>query len=291
MRRKQNNMKILYSGIYSDEKIIDKIMKSNIAIPFAQQKLEKMIISGLINNDDCEQLTVLSTIPVVRYPKYNKILINEKNYIEGKLKIKYVKFINLPVIKQISELFSILFNVLKWKEKAENKIILIYGTNPIKTIPFIMFRRLKKYKIVPIVTEIDKLRKFNEDTFLSKAKRKIFVMLSTLVQNSFDGYILICEAMNELINHDKKPYCVMEGMILDKKDKDDILRYKDRENIVMYAGTLDKKYGIDTLVQAFERINNPKYNLYIYGDGDYKEELVKKAKMNSNIKYRRNYSK
>ena len=83
----------------------------------------------------------------------------------------------------------------------------------------------------------------------------------------------------------------MEGMILDKKDTDDILSYKDRENIVMYAGTLDKKYGIDTLVQAFERINNPKYNLYIYGDGDYKEELVKKAKMNSNIKYRRNCSK
>lgn len=280
-------MEILYSGIYSEQRILNNIMENNMAIPFAQQKLEKMIIFGLINNNNCEQLTVLSTIPVSRYPKYKKIFINEKELKNGKLQIKYIKFINLPVIKQISELVSTFYNILTWKAINKEKVVIIYGTNPIKTIPFIMCRKLKKYKIVPIVTEIDKLRNFKENGILSKIKKNIFIMLSTLVQNSFDGYILICESMNELINHKKKPYCVVEGMICEEKKENDIVKYKDRENIIMYAGTLNRKYGIDYLVEAFESINNKTYSLVIYGDGDYKDELIKKTKLNCNIVYRR----
>ena len=52
----------------------------------------------------------------------------------------------------------------------------------------------------------------------------------------------------------------------------------------MYAGTLYKKYGIDTLIEVYEQLDTD-YELWIMGAGDYEEEIKKKAESNPMIKF------
>ncbi|WRK53689.1 hypothetical protein SD457_00660 [Coprobacillaceae bacterium CR2/5/TPMF4] len=53
----------------------------------------------------------------------------------------------------------------------------------------------------------------------------------------------------------------------------------------MYTGTLAKIYGIEYLVKGFIKAKVLNSELHIYGDGDFKNELIDLCKKNSNIKY------
>lgn len=280
-------MKILYKGIFCEEEIVKKVLETNNYFPFAQQKLEKAIINGIEKNGCGNNINVLSTIPVLRYPKYKKIVINKKNQMKNGINIIYTHFVNLPIFKQITVFCSNAIQAIKWSwknRKDKNKYVIIYGTNPLNTIPFLLLKKMCKYKVIPIVSEIDKLRILDNRNVIHKIKNYIFMKLSSMVQNSFDGYILICKQMNEIINKKNKPYLVIEGMIESNLVQKDII-YKDKENIIMYAGSLHKKYGISKLVDAFDNIKDTEYKLIIYGDGDYKEKLIERCKINKRIIY------
>lgn len=284
-------MKILYNGIYCDKNIFSEIInKSKGAIPFAQYKVENLIIEGIKNNRENIDISILSTLPIPRYPKYKKIFINNKIDKKNSFKLIYLKFINFPVFKQITVMFSIIYNTIKWSfinnDKKEEKYVLIYGTNPVNVLPLVLLRKICKYKIITIVSEIDSLRNLKDDTIVSKIKSKIFVMVSKFLENSFDAYILMSRYMNERINKKNNPSIVIEGMIDENIKNIDFIPYKDRNKHIVYAGSLNKKYGIDKLVEAFNRIENMDYKLLIYGDGDYKEKLIDICKNSKNIIYK-----
>ena len=98
--------------------------------------------------------------------------------------------------------------------------------------------------------------------------------------------LFLTEHMNKLINSSNKPYIVVEGFV----NKNDIIvskkECKHKKKIVMYAGTLHKKFGICNLVKAFLKIKCTDAELWIYGNGDFSEELKEIAKMHSRIKYK-----
>ena len=58
--------------------------------------------------------------------------------------------------------------------------------------------------------------------------------------------------------------------------------------IILYSGGVHKEFGLDLLVLGFLEIQNivkENWELHIYGDGNYVEELIKIAKEHSQIKY------
>ncbi|MBQ9298573.1 MAG: glycosyltransferase [Clostridia bacterium] len=280
-------MKILYNGIFCENGFVEEIKKGNGEIyPFAQQKFEKLILSGIKFNNFNEDVTVLSTRPVIRYPKNKKIIMKKKQSKENGININYLSFINLPILKQITIFFSIIKQILLWSKenKKEEKKVIIYGTNPLNIIPYLLLRKSKRYKIVSIVTEIDRLRLLEKRNIILKIKNYIYIKLSNIIEDRLDGYVLVCKNMNELINKRNKPYIVVEGMVT-AENYDRNIQYMNKDNTIMYAGTLDKRYGINKLVEAFEKIKDNKYKLLIYGNGDYKQELIDKSKKNSSIIY------
>ena len=58
--------------------------------------------------------------------------------------------------------------------------------------------------------------------------------------------------------------------------------YQNRENYFLYVGRLSQEKGITTMLKAFEGTD---FNLTIVGDGNLKNEVIKYAKKNKNIKY------
>jgi glycosyltransferase involved in cell wall biosynthesis len=106
------------------------------------------------------------------------------------------------------------------------------------------------------------------------------------VIKSFDAYLFLTEDMSEIANKKDKPYLVVEGQVDIKMSKtENNLNDKYEKKICIYAGGLEKKYGISNLVEAFLLANVQDAELHLYGSGDYEDELQGICKSNPTIKF------
>ena len=273
-------MKILFQGIYLEKCFENELQSSTRNFPYAQQKFESMIIDGFKKNE--YDFTILSTFPCLRWPNYKKIIVNLKSNESNHF---YLKFINLPFFKQLSIIISQFIFIIKWcnRNRENKKIYLIYGTNPINCIMPLLLRKILDYKVVVIVSEINEYSYFDMSNILKKLKKTIYLKVSNWFSNCFDGYILLSQYMNEVINKNKKPYIIIEAIC--DGDINRKISYDNRNRSILYAGSLLKKYGIAKLVDAFVKCNIDSYTLDIYGNGDYVEEIERISKTYKQIKY------
>lgn len=276
-------MNLLFCGIFCEDDVISDIFKANGSVPFAQLKLEDMLLEGMSATKKAN-IDILSVKPILRFKKF--FIKSEKKSIKYG-DIKYLGFVNLPLFKQISVFFANLFSQWSWlsRNRKNDKAILIYGTNPLICIPALILRGFYRTKVFVYVSEIDSLRIFPISGIISKLKKKIYISLSRAVENSFDGYILITRNMLEKINSKNKPYCVIEGMVKANCVSPNNPNIE-REKIILYAGSLHKKFGIAKLVEGFQKADTKDYKLVIYGKGDYENELREICLATENIEYR-----
>ena len=99
---------------------------------------------------------------------------------------------------------------------------------------------------------------------------------------SIDCFVLLTKQMAEYL-HIKKPFCVVEGIStetteLNRTELSD-------QKIILYTGTLHKKFGVMNLVEAFQKIDDPQYRLVICGIGDSAEAIRKAAEDDSRISF------
>ena len=103
--------------------------------------------------------------------------------------------------------------------------------------------------------------------------------------DQFSGYVLLTEEMAVKLGYQDKPYVVIEGQV-DSLEKREILEEKQYDKkIVMYAGIVRKLYGLKILVEGFIKADLPNYELHIYGNGDYADEIDEISKHNNNVKH------
>lgn len=273
-------MKILFLGIYTEKKIANEIQSNSSNFPFAQQKFEEILIEGFKQNN--VPLDILSTLPILRWPHFKKVFINHKSKESNHI---YLKFINLPIIKQFTIILSHFIELYKWnkKNKKEKKIVLIYGTNPINSLVPILFKKILNFKVTVIVSEINYYSYFDTSNLFKRLKKWIYLKILRTIENNYDGYILISKYMNEVINKNKKPSLIIEAICQQTSFNE--ISYFNRNKNIVYAGSLFKKYGISKLVEAFTRLNLDNFTLDIYGTGDYVDDIIEISKKNSKIRY------
>ena len=91
--------------------------------------------------------------------------------------------------------------------------------------------------------------------------------------------------MNDVINTGHKPFVVVEGLV-DEASLAAAPSEKAPGKVVMYAGTLHERFGIRTLVEAFQAPELEDAQLWIFGNGDYQEQVEKASASQRNIVYR-----
>lgn len=138
--------------------------------------------------------------------------------------------------------------------------------------------KIRRKKVFGLVTDVPDI--------LFESGDKVYHTVSNYVIRECAGYILLTEQMNELVNQDRKPYLVIEGMTDQKLCcEQQIQKPPAEKRICMYTGTLDRKYGIELLLKGFLRAAVPDAELHIYGDGNFRAELEAYAKEYNNIRY------
>lgn len=226
------------------------------------QIFNNLIVEGLIMNKinvECK-----SVVPISK-ELIDCILLNppkDKN-------ISYFYIINIPVLKDLiiivkSFLLSI-YDIFK-----NNDIVFLCDvlstTNALGTV---LACKLLRKDFVGIVTDLP-------DHLDSP---KLFVKLTYFIINNCTKYVFLTESMNTLLNKHNKPYTVVEGMCQKLPDVE-----KKRNHNIIYAGSLDRIYGIENLVNAFLKLDTD-YELHIYGEGDFEKELSQITKNTNKINY------
>ena len=267
-------MKILYGYSNCTDKKYNEIFKDkSVAVLQPDQKYHGLLIKGLAKNG--ANVYCYSGLPLNRNVT-KKLFIHEKDEEEEGVFYHYYKTLNLPIFRQAMIMLGAGKAVKKHKGD-EKTVVICDCLNRANVIGMVKGAKKRGFPVVMIVTDLpdyqfggETAEKYNE--LLEKA----------------DGYIFLTEQMNERVNKQNKPYIVLEGhadYALAEIDDNEKYEIDFGKKVVVYAGSLSKLYGIQNLVEGFVSANIPDAQLYVYGGGDYREEIEAIAKEHVNVKY------
>ena len=269
-------MKVIYASCLMSECKMQKTFRNTTDYDgFQVQKFHRLLVEGFkLNNCKVAALTIL---PVTRSNTKKKIYLEDTEKNSGII-YHYPMVINLPVIKHIFAIIASMFSFISIAKKNKDVVLIADCLNKSVALGSVLGARIMKVPSVGIVTDLP-------DMLLGKKDR-----INNWIVRLYDQYILLTEQMNDYIianiTHKQKPYIIIEGMVdIDMGEKSISEQKKYSKKVCMYAGILDRKYGIEMLVKGFDKANIPDSELHIYGDGEYKDELLEICKKKSNIKY------
>ena len=151
------------------------------------------------------------------------------------------------------------------------------------------FLRLLGKKIIYDVHE-DVPKQIMSKYWIPKILRKLisisFNIFEKIISNIFFSSIVVATPDIAKNFSNKKTITVMNYPVLDKFHSD--INFNQKENSIIYIGSISESRGIKELLLAFKNINDDKINLYIAGNFENKiieEEVMKQIDDVQNIIY------
>lgn len=252
-------------------------------------KFHSLIQNGLVKQGDTHIYSLVGRSVGNRTHKgiYWKAKKEERDGIS----YKHLALINLPVVKQLMLAVLFFFNTLGWliKHKDTTEKFILIDAAYVTVIPLVMLAaRLGRCKTVGIFADIyEYMGEVNNDQAKHKIISKIMRSGISKCYDNLDGFVLITEKVNDIVNRFNKPYIVMEGLvdINMSNERSRSLKKEEQLKIILYAGALREKYGLKVLIEGFMNYVNEDVRLEIYGAGDYAPEVERAAKKDSRIRF------
>lgn len=267
-------MRIIYASCLISKKKNKELFENNTYIGFQVQKFHQLLCHGFAFNK-CD-IQILSALPVTR-KNCNKIFIKKDYEKDGSIFFNYLTVINLPILKNIFIILAAMIEMFKLAKCKGNVFLMADCLNQSVSFGAVIVSKILGIKSIGIITDLP--------DFLSDKGKNSF---NNMIIKMFNNYVLLTDEMNNYIvdniTHKNKPYIVIEGSV-DYTILNETTYEKYEKKVCMYTGTLAKIYGIEYLVKGFIKANVLNSELHIYGDGDFKNELIDLCKKNSNIKY------
>lgn len=285
MKNKEQDI-VCLTGLFPEE-YVDEINKYSLTgVQNAANKLQWGIVKGLDGLG--ENVTIFNSIYVGSYPRlYRKIMISTFHFSHGSEKNDInIGFINIAGIKVLSRYYTVKRELDKWAsvDSGRKKVLLIYAmTTPFAQLAGYIKRKYSSIKVIYIIPDLPMYMNVTkvQESAVYRTRKKIEEFLFHRSLKNVDGYVLLTDGMKEWFTTDIN-YTVVEGMatIDNTIDVDDIKKKKQ----ILYAGGIKREYGVIDLVSAFSQIDDPEWELVIYGDGTDMESVCEYAKKDVRIK-------
>ena len=289
-------MKILFLGFAVPDQMMDEISRKDHNQPqIAAHKLQWNIIRG-IEKASGQPMDLISAVAASDYPSFPQIFFSH-------LKFKHrqdaddtlMPFVNIIILKHITRFLSSLILVFAWlfrNRRSPGKQILIYGMHSPFLLAALLTTRFLKAKVVLIVPDLPAYTDFGiRRGLIRRLTKPIDTYLLTRMMRKVQGLIVLTRYMAEDLAP-KLPALVMEGAV----SLDEIEGNKENESvpttpvdldeiIIMYAGALVKEYGMELLLDAFARLQDRRYRLWLCGKGPMEESIREAAMRDDRIVY------
>lgn len=281
-------MKILLLGSLISAEQMEKLNNSSKEkASVAPVNYETMLAKGLTENGVV--MEALSVPAVAAFPhSIYKFIDQEQETIEGDIRICWVPFINIQVLKQLTikrNVEKLLEQWLQENKDIKDKAVLMYSIYPSYTEPAIRLCRKYNCHLSAIIADLPeymyswKNMKWIRGWYSKRLSKKMMAL-----QGLCNSYILFTKPMAAKMGIENKPYIVSEGFC-DVSIFDDIPEQKKypRKTIV-YGGNLSRLYGIRNLVNGFMQTDLDG-ELHLYGAGGDAAFIEECTKRDSRIKF------
>lgn len=251
------------------------------------ESLQWKIIEGLDANLN-HPVKMMNYLPVQSYPtSYDEPYIRRREFshTEGACDV-CLPFLNVKYIKRIFMGGSLYKEIKEWaRSDAENeKVIISYSLIPEFTKAIAIAKNInpgiKACAIVadlPEYTVLTNSIDWSTRIYLNWMKKKTNMQLEKI-----DYFVLLTEPMAErLVTHQK--YIVMEGISSKFPVEAEQTTGSGGKRRIIYAGTLNERFGVMNLVKAFTQMTDPSFELVICGIGDSEQTIKEIAKQDPRI--------
>ena len=225
---------------------------------FQSQKYHRLLIEGLAAHT---KVDVVASLPLNRsLMKEDRVSLPPEQ--EGGADYHYVTAYRNPLRKILSGARQVYAMVSALAQP--DSVVFVDCLNCTTAFFAQLAARKKGCRCVGIITDLPDMLGYN----------RLYRHLTNKVIARCTDYVLLTEQMNSRVNPDGKPHVILEGHadIAMAKEQPSLSR-KRRPRTCLYAGSVRKIYGLETLVQGFLLADFPDTQLLIYGPGDYVEEL------------------
>ena len=270
-------MKVLYISNMASESVFHSVFgKNGKRYPSqAGQKYHNLTLSGLRKNG--VDVTNFSVLPLSASTYAGKWFSGKKHSTKEDL------YLSMPTVSGLRHIWIFLSVFIKtlffgWKKE---RIVVCDVLNFTVSLAVLLATRLSPAKSVGIVTDVPTKRAKKADSL----KMKLYTRLSFSVLKSFDSFVFLTSAMNELINEKGRPFVVAEGLVDIEESAEESKTEKYPQKVCLYAGSLKKIYGIGMLIDGFLKAGVENSALHIYGAGDFEEEIKKICEREESIKF------
>lgn len=277
-------MNIIYFGTVCDLNHYNEILEECTQNPtVATIVFESALLEGFRQNGAEMEIHSFPMIPT--YPN-SKLLHFGRNRetLSCGYTCRWLHTVNIPVLKQISRRQDAKIILRRWlREHKNDGVILTYSIPPFLVRDILRASKTYGVKTVAIIPDLLRDMYLNENAKSPITKLKQLYLGPALKrQGEYTGYVYLTDAMHEVVAPDK-PYIVMEGIAhIDQIPESTAKAYP---RAVMYAGMLFEKYGIMNLVEAFEQIDDPDLQLWLFGVGTAVSRIEEHAARDPRIIY------
>ena len=271
-------MKILFLGYAVSPDLARKLSGASVA----GNKMQVNMLRELARYDDVE-LNSITVYPVAVFPR-DKSLHIKKEIIDVTNGVKSVRvpFINLPVIKQFSQIFAVKRAAKKLVDK--DTVVLTFNLFPQVGIPMGWLKKKYGCKTYCLLADLP-IDDFVGRKGFSVLLRKLFDKQTLKSMQECDKYIVLNENVVEKYFPGKE-YIVVDGGVSEEDiERTNISIEKSGEKNIVFCGALTHYNGIINLLDAFDLLEEKNIYLDIYGGGQLEPEVRNRAEKNKNIRY------
>lgn len=273
-------MNFVYLGSSRPEELTEQYRKMGSRVNFAGQTLQDALLTGF--SECLRHIKIITSWDISPYPKVKKVFFKKERIEQyGSKDYVFVGALNLPIINLFARFIKSKRELKRQLSSDEKNVVFIYEMHS----PFLLAATSLKNRIDHISLIVPDLPQFmsGNSGFVHGLIKRLDAYLINKCLKKIDSYVLLSEHMREKLPIGEKPWMVMEGIFHNTLQEKRV--EKDEHKCIMYTGGAFRRRGLDLLVEAFKKIKDPSYRLWIRGDGDMSEEINKLSKVDSRVRY------
>lgn len=282
-------MQILFCGLMYDENNVKELknkIKNNLDLPVAANLFQKNLLYGFKENH-FEAINGLNSLPVGTWPmQYADAYFSSCKNVINSIECENTETINIAGLKQFTRFKSAYKFLKNYIQEHPGVVVLTYNFY----MPYYSaLVKLKKkgldFHLCTLVTDLPNEYGIVSEKGIRKYVASYIGKKSMRMTSVADSFVLLTEHMRNPLDIGMRPYVLVEGFVQDSKDVQFI--YEESENIktIVYTGSMNRLFGVENLVRAFELLDMENVELHLYGIGDMSDELTVIAHANKKIKY------
>lgn len=263
---------------YDEDKEKELLTVSKIGISAAANQYQKGFLSGLTGDTK-----ILTTISSGTFPIRSRKLFFKKESKQCKEgSITYLPFINCHVLKEWMFRHGLYRQLRKIIQSQEHTTVYVYSLNVVfeKVMARLKHKYSDRWQYCLIIPDLP-----GKHGLVRKGIKGIKDRLDTKPKMSLaaaaDHYVFLTDSMKNLFP--PRPYTVIEGFLpAEAFDYSNVRIPK----TILYTGTLERAFGLQTLLDAFEMIHDSEYQLWICGSGTMEQQIRLAAQKDPRIQFK-----